>query len=83
METNHWYAGTVLESNASAKAKRLEEMVNELGRIEFSDIAVKLFQTVIDGVVFGLVPNYEYEVVELEPSSTLSFQEPWDGEYYT
>jgi formate hydrogenlyase regulatory protein HycA len=62
---------------------KLDEMIAELGRFEFSDIEVKPFQTVIDGVVFGLVPDEEHETVELEPSSTISFQEPWDGEYYT
>ena len=58
-------------------------MINELGKIEFCYIAVKPFQTVIDGVSFGLVPNNEYETVELEPSSTILFHEPWDGEYDT
>jgi hypothetical protein len=44
---------------------------------------VKLFQTTIDGVVFGLVPDAENETVELQPSSTIAFQSPWDGEYDT
>jgi hypothetical protein len=81
--TNHWYAGTTSETDESEIRERLEQMINELGNVEFCDIEVKPFQTVIDGVVFGLVPNDEHESVELQPSSTISFQKPWDGEYYT
>jgi formate hydrogenlyase regulatory protein HycA len=58
-------------------------MVNELGRVEFKDICVKPFKTVIENIEFGLVVNEENESIDLEPSSTISFQEPWDGEYYT
>jgi hypothetical protein len=81
--TNHWYAGTTSESDQSVMRERLEQMIKELGNTKFCDIAVKPFQTVIDGVAFGLIPNDEYEAVDLEPSSTISFQEPWDGEYDT
>ncbi|MBI3221336.1 MAG: hypothetical protein HYZ44_17630 [Bacteroidetes bacterium] len=81
--TNHWCAGTTSETNQPLVRKKLEEMISELGNIEFSNIEVKPFQTVIDGVVFGLVPNEEYDTVDLEPSSTISFHEPWDGEYDT
>jgi hypothetical protein len=63
--------------------EKLEEMIKKLGKTEFCDIEVKPFQTTIDGVVFGLVPNDEYGSVDLQPSSTISFQEPWDGEHYT
>ena len=58
-------------------------MISELGEVEFTDIEVKTFQTTIDGIVFGLITNEEYETVDLEPSSTISFHEPWDGEYDT
>jgi len=81
--TNHWYAGTTSETDQSVMRTRLEKMIGELGKTEFCDIEAKPFQTIIDGVVFGLVPNDEYETVDLQPSSTISFQEPWDGEYYT
>jgi hypothetical protein len=40
-------------------------------------------QTLIDGFVFGLIPNEEDQTLNLQPSSTISFQEPRDGEYYT
>jgi formate hydrogenlyase regulatory protein HycA len=83
INTNHWCAGVTSQADPSTMRTKLDEMIAELGRFEFSDIEVKPFQTVIDGVVFGLVPDEEHETVELEPSSTISFQEPWDGEYYT
>jgi hypothetical protein len=83
IKTNHWFAGTTSETNDSLTRKKLEQMVDELGNIEFTDIEVKPFQTIIDDVVFGLVPNKEYERVDLQPSSTISFHEPWDGEYDT
>jgi formate hydrogenlyase regulatory protein HycA len=81
--THHWYAGTTSEIDSGVTRKKLEQMVAALGPTEFSDIAVKPFQSIIDGVVFGLIPQEEYETVELEPGSTISFQEPWDGEYDT
>lgn len=62
---------------------KLEEWVAELGEITYCDIEIKLFQTTIDGFTFGLIPDSEYSMIDLEPSSTISFQEPWDGEYYT
>jgi hypothetical protein len=58
-------------------------MVNELGEVEFRDIAIKPFKTVIDGVEFGLIPNEETQSIELQPSSTIVFSEPWNGEYFT
>ena len=82
-ETKHWYAGTTSETKDSKTEEKLQQMVSELGPVEFQDIEVKPFQTKIDGFIFGLVPNEEYESVDLEPSSTISFQEPWDGEYDT
>jgi hypothetical protein len=83
LTTNHWYAGTTSKTNNTVMREKLEEMINNLGKTEFCNIEIKLFQTTIDGVVFGLVRNDEYGSVELQPSSTISFQEPWDGEYYT
>ena len=83
LKTNHWYAGTTAEILPDTTRNKLEEMVNELGPVEFRDIAVKPFKTVIDGVVFGLIPDDETESIELQPSSTIAFFEPWDGEYDT
>lgn len=81
--TNHWYAGTTSETDDVTMRQRLEQMISELGKTEFADIEVKPFQTIIDGVIFGLVPDEEHETVNMEPSSTISFQQPWNGEYYT
>jgi hypothetical protein len=39
--TNHWCAGTTSDTNQSLLRKKLEEMISELGRIEFSNIEVK------------------------------------------
>ena len=62
---------------------KLEEWVSELGGFTYCDIEIKLFQTIIDGFTFGLIPSSEFSMINLQPSSTISFQEPWDGEYYT
>jgi len=61
----------------------VEGFVSELGSVEFGDIAVSPFETIIDGVRFGLVFYPEFESVTLEPNSIISFQAPWDGEYFT
>jgi formate hydrogenlyase regulatory protein HycA len=64
--------------------EKIEEWVAGLGAFTYCDIEIKLFQTIIDGLTFGLIPNSnEHFSIDLEPSSTISFQEPWDGEYYT
>lgn len=83
LATNHWYAGTTSEADKSVMSERLEQMIYELGKTVFCDIEVKPFQTIVDGIAFGLIRNDEYETVDLEPSSTISFHEPWDGDYDT
>ncbi|WP_151998165.1 MULTISPECIES: hypothetical protein [unclassified Imperialibacter] len=83
INTNHWYAGTTAEISADTTRSKLMEMVDRLGPIEYCDIAVKPFKTIIDGVEFGLIPDDETESIELQPSSTIAFSEPWDGEYDT
>jgi formate hydrogenlyase regulatory protein HycA len=83
LETRHWYAGTTSETNGRQTTEKLEQMIAQLGTVAYCDILVKPFQTLIDGIVFGLVPDEEYQTVDLEPSSTISFHEPWDGEYDT
>ncbi len=83
LTTKHWFAGTTSDVDDEKIKVKLEEMVSDLGQTEFKDIKVKIFQTVIDGFIFGLVPDNESLTVELQPSSTISFQEPWDGEYFT
>ena len=83
LETKHWLAGTTAESDQSINDAKLNEMISDLGEVKFKNIKVKTFQTIIDGEIFGLISNEEDETVDLQPSSTISFQEPWDGEYYT
>jgi hypothetical protein len=86
LEIRSEFLGTAAESNAQASSEKLEQWVDDLGEVQYSDIEVKLFQVTIDGIVFGLVPNTEDEEnpsIELEPSSTIALYEPWDGSYYT
>lgn len=83
LHTEHWYCGTTAECDDIPMEQKLEEMVSALGDTKFGDISVKLFQTEIDGIVFGLIPDENTKMVNLQPSSTISFMEPWDGEYYT
>ena len=58
-------------------------MVSKLERIKYCNIEVELFTTKIEGIEFGLTKNEEDKSINLQPSSTLAFYEPWDGEYYT
>lgn len=58
-------------------------MVNELGKVKFCNISIEIFQVEIDNQVFGLKLDHESKSVLAQPSSTMSFYEPWDGEYYT
>lgn len=80
-ETKYW--SNANSFNPALTSSKLQELVVELGDVEYKDIQVKLFQTTIDGIVFGLVPDEESETIELQPSSTIAFHEPWDGEYDT
>lgn len=82
LTTNYWYSLTI-DTNEKQLEDKLQEMVSELGDIDFQDIEIKIFQIQIDNVTFGLVADQESEMINLQPSSTISFQEPWDGEYYT
>ncbi|MEJ3745489.1 hypothetical protein WEI85_19620 [Actinomycetes bacterium KLBMP 9797] len=68
----------------------LEELVAPLPGRVYGDIAVRLFQTRHDGIVFGLVDESgdragdggHTDWVELYPDR-LGFHEPWDGLYDT
>lgn len=82
LSTRHWSALTSDISDLLLDDK-LEEIIKELGTLDFRDIEIKIFQTELDNITFGLVVDDESEVINLQPSSTISFQEPWDGEYYT
>lgn len=82
-ETKYWFAGTTDKSSEEEIEKKLEEFVKNLGEIVFCPIEIKLFQTKIEQFTFGLIPNEEFKSINLEPSSLISFYEPWDGEYFT
>lgn len=84
LKTDHWFCGTTDTCDDKVSLQKLEGFISALdSSIEYGDIAVRPFSTIIDGYIFGLIPNEEYESVDLEPSSTISFHEPWDGEYDT
>jgi formate hydrogenlyase regulatory protein HycA len=59
------------------------QFLDGLGPYEFCDIAVKPFSITIDEIQFGLIYNSKTGSISLEPGSTITFMEPWDGEYYT
>jgi len=63
--------------------EKRREFLDSLGPIEFCDIAVKPFSITIDEIQFGLVYSKGTESISLEPGPTITFMEPWDGEYYT
>lgn len=83
LEAKYLFAGLTSETNGDPLNEEIEVMIAALGEVTYQDIEVKPFQTVIDGFTFGLVVDEENETINLQPSSTISFQEPWDGEYYT
>lgn len=80
----YWYAGVTAKLNCDTHLK-LNEFVKSLGEIKFCDIDVETFSIEIDGITFGLIPKIDddYERIELDPSSTIAFNAPWDGEYDT
>lgn len=83
LTTKYWFAGFTNEVNQQQLEGKVEELVRELGDIVFEDIELKIFQTQIDNIIFGLIVDEEAEMINLQPGSTISFQKPWDGEYYT
>lgn len=80
MTTKYLFGGTADVCDDEILENQIEEWISELGKLEYCDIELNLFQTIIDGFVFGLIPNNES--IDLQPSSIISFQEPWNGEYY-
>jgi hypothetical protein len=88
--------GTYRESTIVRVADRdqldqaLDDLVSALPGKVYGDIAVKLFRTEADGVMFGLIDESgdregdggHVDWVELHPDG-LGFCEPWDGDYST
>lgn len=83
LNTEHKYVGISEESDLEQMKATLESWIDEGGTWEFADISVKLFQIHIQGFVFGLQLNEQSESIDLLPDYSISFMEPWDGEYYT
>lgn len=81
-EAKYEFAGTS-DSIKFDIEEKIEELVSQLGKIEYCNIEVKPFEIKIDGFKFGLIPNEESEMIEFQPSNTIAFGEPWDGEYWT
>ena len=79
----HKYWSTELDNERQNTNEKLEEMVAELGQVIFCDIEVETFEISIDGIKCGLIPDEKSESIDLYPSNTISFEEPWDGEYNT
>lgn len=79
-EAKYEFAGTS-DSLKFDTEDKIEEFLSKLGEIEYCNIKIKSFEIEIDGFKFGLIPNEESEMIELQPSNT--FGEPWDGEYDT
>ena len=81
--------GTFLRSTHSTSeaphlsGDELQKLVDSLGAVEYCDIEVELFETKIDGILFGLIPDPEFGFIQLQPGATIAFYPPWDGEYYT
>ena len=83
LSSQSYCGGTAEECDHNELSSTLAKWVAALDPIKFCDIKVKLFETVIDGITFGLIPDDETGTIDLQPGSTISFQEPWDGSYYT
>ncbi len=74
------------EAQILQKAKqRMDELIAELGPVEFRRIAIRLFQASIDDCMFGLVDTSTEEwgdSVTMQPAD-LVFYPPWTGDYDT
>jgi len=89
LNSDVWTAGTTADGEDQAiqqAESRLAEVLAKLGRVEYGDVKISLFDVKVDGRVFGLVdasePEEDYESIHLLPND-LAFFEPWDGNYDT
>jgi len=83
IDTHYELVGKTAEIEIGRAGQVLKRLLEPFGSLNFKDIEVKSFSTIIDGIEFGLIPDDEIQMIELQPSSTISFHEPWDGEYDT
>jgi hypothetical protein len=83
IENLNKFVGKTNDNSAGKSDESLELLMKKLGKVSYTNIKVKPFSIIIDEIKFGLIPNNETEMIELEPSSTIAFSEPWLGEYDT
>ncbi|WP_235299768.1 hypothetical protein [Portibacter marinus] len=76
-------AGTVKTFDEELTEKWISNQLDTLENYVYKDIKIKPFEVIIDGFSFGLIPNSESEMIEMQPSNTIAFGEPWNGEYDT
>jgi formate hydrogenlyase regulatory protein HycA len=97
-ESDIWYAGTQDEQSRLRKPARdrtpvaraearMAKLLDALPGRAYTDIAIRPFQVVVDGVVFGLViepgeGDADGDMAEFYPDE-LGFGPPWDGSYDT
>lgn len=81
IENTYW--STNDENERYSVYEKLVGLISKLGPITYCDVELETFEVTIDGIKCGLIPDEENVSIELYPSNTISFQEPWDGEYYT
>lgn len=91
IETLDWYAGVTADGeNSVVEAARVKmfDYLKSLEPVQFKDVAIKLFQVEIDGVIFGLQECVDEdglnqdELVQLLPNDFI-FYHPWDGNFDT
>ena len=99
LDSDIWCAGTWreqirLQGSAPGNAPvtrmdaRLTQLLDALPERRYTDIAIRPFEVVFDGVLFGLVVEQhdenetEDDWAELYPDR-LGFHEPWNGSYDT
>ncbi len=83
LDARYFYNGYASDLPNSAGEEKIREFLAELEPYSFCDIEVFLFNVMLDGYEFGLMKNEEFDCIDLQPESVISFQEPWDGEYNT
>lgn len=85
--SDHFFAGTSDEGEPDVVRRaelKLREFLGRLGRLEYRDIDIALFELIIDGQRFGLVDasSDEQPAIHLVPNG-LVFLPPWTGDYST
>lgn len=98
LDSNIWHGGTRTDQirlrdsggddPVTSSQAQLDRLLDALPGRAYTDIAIRPFQVVFDGVLFGLIVEQHDEEerednwAELYPDG-LGFHEPWDGLYDT